>query len=135
MNKLIDHLKNDVYCRLGVSTINGVGVFAIKDIPQGIDPFKNLSNKKDKIITVYDNDLKEIDSNVIKLVKDFFGNNGTYDILYDGPNYINISYYLNHSTKPNINTIQSVDDEYYKFITNTFIKKGKELTINYNDYN
>jgi hypothetical protein len=34
MNNLIDHLKNDIYCRIGVSSINGVGVIAIKNIPK-----------------------------------------------------------------------------------------------------
>ena len=135
MNNLIDHLKNDIYCRIGVSSINGVGVIAIKDIPKGTNPFKNLSNKKDTIVTLYDNNLKDIDSNVVKLVKDFFGNNGHYDVLYDGPNCINISYYMNHSTKPNVSILPSNSYEYCDFITNTFIKKGVELTINYNDYN
>jgi SET domain-containing protein len=135
MNILIDHLKNDIYCRIGVSSINGVGVIAIKDIPKGTNPFNNLSNKKDKIIKLYDNNLQEIDSNVVKLVKDFFGNNYRYDVLYDGPNYINISYYMNHSTKPNVNIVPSNPYEYCTFNTNTFIKKGEELTINYNDYN
>jgi SET domain-containing protein len=134
MNNLIDHLKNDIYCRIGVSSINGVGVIAIKDIPKGTNPFKNLSNKKDKIIRLYDNNLQEIDSNVVKLVKDFFGTNGSYDVLYDGPNYINISYYMNHSTKPNVDIIPNNEYEYCTFITNTFIRKGEELTINYYDY-
>ena len=135
MNKLIEHLQNDIYCRIGVSPINGVGVIAIKDIPKGTNPFKNLSNKKDTIVTLYDNNLQEIDSNVVKLVKDFFGSNGSYDVLYTGPNYINISYYMNHSTKPNVDIVESSNkNEYCDFITNTFIRKGKELTINYNDY-
>jgi SET domain-containing protein len=60
----------------------------------------------------------------------------SYDVLYDGPNYINISYYMNHSTTPNINIIPNINEnEYCTFITNTLIRKGKELTINYNDYN
>ena len=134
MNKLLDHLSNDIYCRLGVSKINGIGVIAIKDIPIGVDPFKTLSNKKDTIITLYDEDLVDIDHDVIKIVKDFFGNNGTYDVLYEGPNYINISYYINHSKKPNINIVSLAKNEYCNFISNTFIKKGEELTINYNDY-
>ena len=137
MNNLIDHLKNDIYCRIGVSSINGVGVIAIKDIPKGTNPFKNLSNKKDKIIRLYDNNLQEIDSNVVKLVKDFFGaTDGPCYILYEGPNYINISYYMNHSTTPNLNIIPNINEnEYCTFITNTFIRKGEELTINYYDYN
>ena len=36
-----DILKNleNTYCRIRTSKINGVGVFAIKDIPKGINPF------------------------------------------------------------------------------------------------
>ncbi len=41
--ELIKHLKNDVYCRLGVSKISGIGVIAIKDIPKGTNPFRSLS--------------------------------------------------------------------------------------------
>ena len=95
---------------------------------------KNPFAKKDTIITLYDEDLVDIDHDVIKIVKDFFGNNGTYDVLYEGPNYINISYYINHSKKPNINIVSLAKNEYCNFISNTFIKKGEELTINYNDY-
>jgi hypothetical protein len=134
-NKIIDHLKNDIYCRIGVSKINGVGVIALKDIPPNIDPFKNLSTHKNKIIKLYDNDLKDVDINVIKLIKDFFGNNNSYDVLYDGPNNINISFYLNHSENPNIKIIDDTINDYYSFLTNKFIKCGDELTINYNEYN
>jgi SET domain-containing protein len=135
MNKLIDHLKNDIYCRIGVSSINGVGVIAIKDIPKGTNPFKNLSNKKETIITLYDNNLQEIDSNVVKLVKDFFGaTGGSCHVLYEGPNFMNISCYMNHSTKPNVDIIPNNEYEYCTFITNAFIRKGEELTINYYDY-
>ena len=133
-SKLIEHLRDDIYCRLGVSKISGIGVIAIKDIPKGTDPFKNLCDIKDKIITVYDDDLKEIDPNVVKILKDFFGNNNRYDVLYDGPNNINISYYLNHSIKPNVDTVNTGSGGYYKFITNTSIKEGTELTINYKNY-
>jgi len=42
MEKLLYHLENEVYCRIGVSHIRGagVGVIAIRDIPKGINPFK-----------------------------------------------------------------------------------------------
>ena len=33
--RLIKHLKEDVYCRLGVSKVHGIGIIAIKDIPKG----------------------------------------------------------------------------------------------------
>ena len=41
---------------------------------------------------------------------------------------------MNHSTKPNVDIIPNNEYEYCTFITNAFIRKGEELTINYYDY-
>ena len=131
---LLKHLQNDIYCRLGVSKIAGIGVIAIKNIPKNTNPFKNLSKEKEKIIELDDKDIKNLDNNVKKIIKDFFGNKKSYDVLYSGPNYINISYYLNHSEKPNLNIIDSPESEYLCFVTNKDIKAGEELTINYAKY-
>jgi len=133
--KLLNHLKNDIYCRIGISKTHGVGVIAIKDIKKGTNPFKNLSKEKEKVIELNDDDLKGVDIEVKKIVKDFFGaNKKSYDVLYAGPNYINISYYLNHSDNPNLDVVESQNSEYLDFRTNRNIKKGEELFINYNDY-
>lgn len=140
--QLIDHLNNDIYCRIGISKISGVGVIAIKDIPINTNPYITLSNHNDKIITLYDNDIKNISNPVKTIINDFFGNNvyssghinKVYDILASGPNNINISFYMNHSDKPNISTIEVKGKPYLEFITNQYIKEGDELTINYNDY-
>lgn len=135
--KLIKHLYNDIYCRLGVSKVSGIGVIAIKDIPKGINPFKNLSKKYEKVIYVNDEDIKNINPNVKKILVDFFDSNksGEYHVFADGPNNINISYYLNHSNKPNISLVKSKKSDYYDFITNRNIKKNEELFIDYNNYN
>jgi SET domain-containing protein len=133
-DKLIKHLENDIYCRIGVSKISGVGVNAIKDIPKGIDPFKTLSREKEKIIELNKNDIKKVDPNVKKILGDFFGNLNTYDVLASGPNNINISFYMNHSDKPNIDIIENSNSSFMGFVTNKIIKKGDELTINYNIY-
>ena len=44
---LLKHLSQEVYCRLGVSPINGVGVFAIRAIPKGIEPLRAMVNNDD----------------------------------------------------------------------------------------
>ena len=133
--KLLKHLQNDIYCRLGVSKISGIGVIAIKDIPKGTNPFKNLSDEKDKIVSLDRDDLKSLDKNVAKIIGDFFGSNGgtVFDVLYYGPNHLNISYYLNHSDNPNIDTIDG-GNAYLDFVTNCTIKENEELTINYKQY-
>lgn len=140
--KLIDHLKNDIYCRIGVSKIAGVGVIAIRDIPRGINPFKTLSKHNDLIVELLEKDLKNIDKNVKQIVDDFFGNVSMitgkkikiYDILESGPNNINISFYMNHSDESNVSTVEVKEKEYLEFVTNRYIHVGEELTINYHDY-
>ena len=136
-NKLLNHLKNDIYCRIGISKVHGVGVIAIKDIPKGIKPFATLSKEKDKIINLSKDDVKDINPNVRKILTDFFFNEkrDEYDVLASGPNNLNISFYINHSNKPNIDIIADTESNYYGFITNRIIKKGEELFINYNEYN
>jgi len=134
--RLLQHLKNDIYCRIGVSKVHGVGVIAIKDIPKGTNPFSTLSKEKDKIITLSKDDIKDIHPNVRKILTDFFGDKkrDNFDTYAYGPNYINISFYMNHSDKPNIDVIEDTKNNYFTFITNRKIKKGEELFINYNEY-
>jgi len=136
-NKLLKHLQNDIYCRLDVSKIAGIGVFAIKTIPKGVNPFKILAKDKDKIIELDDNDIKNMDKNVKKIVNDFFGQGDKikrYDVLASGPNNLNISYYLNHSDKPNLDIVEMEGSNYLGFVANRIIKEGEELTIDYSKY-
>lgn len=132
--KLIKHLEQDIYCRIGLSKIHGVGVIAIKDIPENINPFKTFIKRKEKVITLTNQDIKNLDKNTKKVIKDFFGSKDKYDVLLDGPNNINISFYMNHSNRPNIDIIEDEKEEYLTFRTNRVIKKGEELVINYKDY-
>jgi SET domain-containing protein len=119
-----------------VSKVSGVGVISIKDIPAGTDPFKNLSNEKQKISALTQKDIKDAPAGVKKIIKDFFGSSKvkTLDILYAGPNYINISFYMNYSKEPNVSITKGDKDGYAGFATNRKIKKGEELFINYDDY-
>ena len=135
-NRLLKHLKNDIYCRIGVSKVHGVGVIAIKDIPKGTIPLATLSKEKEEIITLTKDEIKDIHPNVRAILQDFFGDkkSNDYDVYAYGPNYINISFYLNHSEKPNIDVIEDNENNYFRFITNRKIKKGEELFINYNKY-
>ena len=135
--KLIKHLENDIYCRIGVSKISGVGVIAIRDIPKNTDPFKTLNNKNDEIIMLTDKDVSGLDKNVLKIINDFFGSGDKkkkYDVLASGANNINVSFYMNHSDKPNIDIVEDDTSDYYGFRTNRRIKEGEELTIDYSNY-
>ena len=73
----------------------------------------------------------------MKIINDFFGSGDKkkkYDVLASGANNINVSFYMNHSDKPNIDIVEDDTSDYYGFRTNRRIKEGEELTIDYSNY-
>jgi len=130
MNKLIENANNNVYCRLQCSKTHGIGVFAIRDISMNTNPFKLSANGCEGIYAIDDNPslIEKINHpEVKKMVKDFGG------FPKKGFNSMTISWYMNHSDKPNMNIATSLCDKLV-FSTNKLIKKGEELLINYNHY-
>ena len=134
-NKIINNLRNDIYCRIKRSKKQGVGVIAIKDIPKGTNPFKTLNQCKKKYIDIHKKDTKDIPKEVIKMLDDFVGSDDDeiYTIPIEGLNSINISYFMNHSNRPNIEIVNKKND-IVSFKSNKKIKKGAELTINYDKF-
>jgi len=120
-----------VYCRLGV-TRHGVGVVAIRNIPKGIDPFKNC----DPFGSVMRISKKEFESynapeEAKELVRDFCAlQDGNYFVPTFGIDAIDKSYFLNHSQNANMVT----KDKGETFITKRVVKAGEELTANYDEY-
>lgn len=134
-DKLLANLENDTYVRLRPSTLQGVGVFAIKDIPKDTNPFQMPNKIKSKLIKCTANDLKYISPEVKKMLNDFLEpENKSFYIPENGLNSLDITFYLNHSLKNNLGIVEDKDDNYYGFITLRPIKKGEELLINYKDY-
>ncbi len=125
---ILKYLKN-TYCRLQPSKIQGVGVFAIKDIPKNTNPFKVIKQQKWFRFTV--SELKNLDKEILSLIDDFFViHDGVVDISELGLNGMDISYFLNNSKKPNMKTT----DDGSNFVTLRTIKKGEELTVSYSTY-
>jgi SET domain-containing protein len=124
-HRLHQHLKHEVYCKLGVSTIHGVGVFALRDIPKGTLPLKSMVSRKEKKFSR--SELKEIPSSVRKHLADFcLVESGRVSVPEIGMNAVNISVYLNHSKTPNLffnkaEVLEALRD----------IARGEELTIDY----
>lgn len=122
---------HDVWCRLAV-TKHGVGVVAIRDIPKGTDPFKNCDPHGD-VIEVSEKELEESGApkEAKQLVRDFCAlQNGVYFVPDYGIDAIDKSFFLNHSSRPNMVTL----DKGEVFVTARKIKKGEELTANYEQY-
>ena len=122
---------DDVWCRLAV-TSHGVGVVAIRDIPKGIDPFKNCDPYGD-VLEVSEAELEGSGASkeAKQLVRDFCAlQSGVYFVPDYGIDAIDKSYFLNHSRKPNMVT----RDKGEVFVTARVIKRGEELTANYEQY-
>lgn len=123
--RLHEHLKNEVYCRLGVSTIHGVGVFALRDIAKGTRPLRSMvTHKEVKFSRI---ELKQVPGSVRKHLSDFcLVEGGRVYVPKIGMNAVNLSVYLNHSKTPNL--FFNDEDELEAMFD---IGRGTELTIDY----
>jgi hypothetical protein len=128
VNEVVENLKK-VYCRLGVSAIHGVGVFAVRKIPKGINPFADAADTKWKKVPL--EDIRDIHPGIMKMIDDFGVKEGNYIWIPEaGFNNLGPSYYLNHSKSPNMAAMGGGD----WFITLREIEEGEELTVDYGTY-
>jgi len=112
------------------SSIHGIGVIAIRNIPKNTNPFKGI--KRQKWAEVDTDELKHLDKEVKKMISDFYavGKNGKFEINEDGLNGMDISFFLNNSKTPNIKRINGGHD----IVTLRKIKKNEELTEAYSSF-
>ena len=128
---IIKDLRENVYCRLGKSNIHGVGVFAIRDISEGTNPFSGFRTSEEGIsISKQEIANDPLISEAVKGVADEFMavQGGEYLFPQTSLNEIGIAFYVNHSETPNL---REEGDEFY---TTRAIKTGEELTANYRTY-
>jgi len=132
-NQILKNLKN-TYCRLKPSKVEGVGVFAIRDIPKGINPFADVKNSKYYKFTL--KELKSLDNGVLKMIEDFFcvKKDGTVNITENALNGMDISFFANNSDNPNLKVFDDGKNDSLCFKTTRKIKKGEELTFSYKEY-
>jgi hypothetical protein len=135
--KLIANLRNNTYCRLKPDSFGGVGVFAVKDIPMGKNPFLYPSGACiHKSTDIPDSYIKQLDPEVQKMVTDFYGmnENGTWTIPKAGLNGNDISFYLNTSKNNNLKIVSTEKCDMVIFKTTRYITAGEELFIDYDHY-
>lgn len=132
VRKFIKDLEQNVYCRLRPSKVDGVGIFAIRGIPKGADPFKSFLPYRFAAVdaaAVFKN--PKIDPAVKKLAGDMYSVIDGKMFLYKGGlNGIDISFFLNHSERPNLVAIKGGD----AFIAARKIKRGEELFSDHRTY-
>ena len=126
---LLNNLQN-TFCRLMPSRISGVGVFAIRDIAKGFNPFILITDEKWLKFNI--DELKGLDEEVLKMVDNFFvvEENGLVWIPKFGLNGMNLSFFMNNSADANMYS----PDDGPTFVALRDIKKGEELTLSYANY-
>ena len=126
---LLKELAGNTYVIIRPSPVEGIGVFAIRDVPKGCrNIFTDPHPDKDQWITIPRIEIEELPLHARQLVE-------TY-CLYDEANYfvpehgfkkMDLVNFLNHSDLPNVISIN--DGEYFEAIKD--IAAGEELLVDY----
>jgi SET domain-containing protein len=123
--KIIQHLKQEVFCKLGISPIHGIGVFAIRAIPKGINPLKSYIGNRE--IDVTKKEIKNLPKGVRNQIDMFcFYDRKKVSIPVNGLNSFDLAVYLNHSKQPNLRFKKNGELQSLKSIA-----EGEELFIDY----
>lgn len=125
INDLLQHLNEEVYCKLGVSPVHGIGVFAIRTIEKGCFPLRTLVEHED--IDIEPEEIAKLPLALRELIDKFcYVDAKRVEIPSIGLNTMHISLYLNHAKEPNL----AFNAEGELFATRR-IRAGEELFIDY----
>jgi len=128
---LLRRVLADCYCQLQPSPINGIGVFAIRNIPKGRNPFRTLPKYATTgFVRATEQELAALPPKLAALIRALFvPTAGKLYIPTCGLNIIYLDTYLNHSPHPNLLTRDGA-----RFVTSRRIHEGEELTVDYRTY-
>ena len=128
--ELLAELSSNTYVMLKPSPIEGIGVFAIADIPKGCRTMFGKPDAADEWITITKKEIESLPAHIQFLV-------GNY-CLYDEEHYfvpaygfkkMDLALFINHADTPNIISVN--DGDYFEAIRD--IKAGEELVVDYGE--
>ncbi len=129
-DELLQELAGNTWVMLKPSPIEGIGVFALRDIPKGCRSMFSKAAEQEQWITVSKAEVQTLPAHSKLLIENY--------CLYDEENYFVPDYgfkkmdlvsFLNHSDAPNIISIN--DGEFFEAVSD--IKQGEELVIDYGE--
>ena len=124
-NKLLKHLQEEVYCRLGVSPVHGIGVFAVRAIPKGVNPMRTWHDVEEVSLPL--KALKGLPKGVRQELDMFcYYTKEVMHIPSVGMNTMNMAVYLNHSKKPSVKYLKNG-----QLVTLKAVRTGEELMLDY----
>jgi SET domain-containing protein len=120
--KLILKRLEKVYCRLAPSPIHGIGVFAIRNIPKGTNPFNNSFMAQEAIVVNKDK-IKDLGPEILSLLHDQHPTSDpNKQVVSNFPNQPIWTNYINYTDNPNIELMTNGE-----WMTLRDIKIGEEL--------
>ena len=130
-----EYISTKVFVRIKPSKIQGVGVFAIRDIPEGINPFEVWTGDTVSY-PIKEIELETLPKELYTHIKDIFlyspefpNNTDTYVELTNGCHWIYTTpYYFVNSNLKNFNIDKN------SMLTNRLIHNGEEILGNYGRY-
>lgn len=128
--ELLKELSGNTWVMLKPSPIEGIGVFALRDIPKGCRSMFGKPDAAEEWVTISKKEVENLPPYSRFLVENY--------CLYDEANYfvpaqgfkkMDLSLFLNHSDTPNIISVS--DGDFFEAILD--IKAGEELLIDYGE--
>ena len=128
--ELLNELANNTWVMIKPSPIEGIGVFALQDIPKGCRSMFSKAIETEQWISISKKEIEDLPAHAKALIENY--------CLYDEENYFVPDYgfkkmdlvnFLNHSDEPNIISIN--EGEFFEAIRD--IKKDEELVIDYGE--
>ena len=128
--ELLNELISNTWVMIKPSPIEGIGVFALQDIPTGCRSMFSKATADEQWITISKTEVENLPEHAKALIENY--------CLYDADNYFVPDYgfkkmdlvnFLNHSDEPNIISIN--EGEFFEATKE--IKKGEELVIDYGE--
>ena len=127
---LLAELSQHTYVMLKTSTVAGIGVFALRDIPKGCRDMFSKPDKSDSWLTLTKKEVETLPSHAQLLVENYcLFDEEKYFVPDYGFKKIDIALFLNHSDSPNVMSIN--EGEYFEALRE--IKSGEELFIDYGE--
>jgi SET domain-containing protein len=124
--RLLQRLRNQTYISLKISPVHGIGVFAIRHIPKGCRDI--FSKDQDEWIKLPIKDVESLPEHAKNLIETYcLFDKENYFVPESGFKTIDPVIYLNHSSEPNIRSLN--DGEEFEALAD--INAGQELLVNY----
>lgn len=124
--KLLRTLQDDLYVMLKSSSVHGIGVFAIRDIPEGCKTV--FSSGVEEWIKIPIKEVESLPAHArIEIETYCLFDEEYYFVPEYGFKIIDPVIYLNHSSQPNL--VSKEDGEVFEALRD--IKAGEELFVDY----